>query len=69
MPIGGMNLVPLADEIQKSKEMRDILTNEGRLTLDAIREHIASDKYCEYLVTKDLLKNCKGPKNFDYVDE
>ena len=64
MPIGGMNLVPLADEIQKSKEMRNILTDDDKLTLSAIRKHIADNKYCEYLITKGLLKDCEGPEHF-----
>lgn len=61
MPIGGMTLVPLYDEIQRVKSDRKTLTDEESTKLTNIRNHITSNKYCGYLIDRGLLSSCEDP--------
>jgi len=62
MPIGGMQLVLLPDEIERAKKTRDALTLPLQTKLAAIRKHLAGDKYCQYLVEQGLMSACTDPE-------
>jgi len=78
MPIGGMTLVPLVDEIWRSKEVRNTLDDWDAYKLGIIREHIAKDKYCQHLINLGKMTSCEDPKepepvvpppSFDFKDK
>jgi hypothetical protein len=50
MPIGGMTLVPIWDEISRVNSLRKTMTEDLKMKLVVIRNHVVSDKYCRYLV-------------------
>ena len=62
MPIGGMTLVPLWDEISRVKAVRKTITDKEKTKLIAIRNHVVTDKYCNYLVAQGKLESCKDPQ-------
>ena len=61
MPIGGMVLAPIAEEIIKSKSDRGDVTQSEFKKIEAINNYIYSGKYCNYLLSKGDLETCSAP--------
>ena len=61
MPIGGMELIPLVDAITQAKESREGLSSSEISKVRAIAEHIGSDGYCNYLISKGRMTSCEDP--------
>ena len=62
MPIGGMTLVPLWDEISRVKSVRKTITDEEKMKLTIIRNHFVTDKYCKYLIRVGKIERCEDPQ-------
>ena len=62
MPIGEMQLTPIAKAIFDSKSARGQVSAKDEKKLQAIASHIADNKYCQHLIKNGLLESCEDPK-------
>lgn len=60
-PIGNMQLIPISDAILESRAARGGQSETELIKIKAIDDHIMSNKYCEHLIRKGLMKTCEDP--------